>query len=516
MEVVKDVEKEGAEGEKDKSDTFDTIEGKDEEGVKEVDEEEVTADADGDTPQSTPLKREVDLRGLDQMNRWLAHQSDVIAREKTLENSILRKEIAVREDLRKKENSDEEMRIRVTEQLRQQRLDEQADLEELQSRSLSHDLKEKWHSNRHAQYGKPQRHELDETKEQLELRTLQLFVSRNDMIKSLENVRDSSDEIDPETGDVAREQRTLDRYESKMNIDSRRVTTTSSTSSASGRFLSPPSVLLSVSNVPVNSIGAAECHTSVLFSFVSQIYVPTYMTESGDVTLIDIPPTGSTLTVGSVETTIGTIVAGNNPGDTNVTVSVGELPIGTSFIKVTFAVTLNGDFDGVGILYGNLAKVSIDFWGDTTLYGNDVVFYSCDEPPPFHVPYDDEMDGGEIAATVVLSVFGFCLLAVLIVFLLRGRLGSEGGSFFASNDAVASVEETEPRYADGRTALAGPDVSDSVKREYVDTTLHTEKEVDLGIEAEVRSTKTRPGLGGALAMESSSMRDYRGGVAAKA
>ncbi|MDY7077535.1 MAG: pre-peptidase C-terminal domain-containing protein [Chloroflexota bacterium] len=65
------------------------------------------------------------------------------------------------------------------------------------------------------------------------------------------------------------------------------------------------------------------------------------------VTLNDMPDSNTTLVVGSVSTSQGTVVTGNTGGDTNVAVDVGDIPPGAS-VTVSFQITINDPLpDGV-------------------------------------------------------------------------------------------------------------------------------------------------------------------------
>ena len=59
-----------------------------------------------------------------------------------------------------------------------------------------------------------------------------------------------------------------------------------------------------------------------------------------DVVIDDTPDPNTTLTAGTTTTTAGTIVAGNNGGDTSVSIAVGTLATGDS-VTVAFEVTVN-------------------------------------------------------------------------------------------------------------------------------------------------------------------------------
>jgi uncharacterized repeat protein (TIGR01451 family) len=69
------------------------------------------------------------------------------------------------------------------------------------------------------------------------------------------------------------------------------------------------------------------------------------MTNSGDVAaeavvFTDTPDANTSLITGTVETTQGEIVIGNNPGDTTVEIVIGTVPVGAS-VTITFEVQVN-------------------------------------------------------------------------------------------------------------------------------------------------------------------------------
>jgi uncharacterized repeat protein (TIGR01451 family) len=69
------------------------------------------------------------------------------------------------------------------------------------------------------------------------------------------------------------------------------------------------------------------------------------MTNSGDVAaeavvFTDTPDANTSLITGTVETTLGEVVIGNNPGDTTVEIVIGTVPVGAS-VTITFEVQVN-------------------------------------------------------------------------------------------------------------------------------------------------------------------------------
>ncbi len=87
------------------------------------------------------------------------------------------------------------------------------------------------------------------------------------------------------------------------------------------------------------------------------------ITSSGDrdaagVTFSDTPDVSTTLVVGSVTTTQGTVTAGNAPGDTTVAVDIGTIPGGGGTVTITFDVTVNNPLPAGVDLLSNQGTVS--------------------------------------------------------------------------------------------------------------------------------------------------------------
>jgi LPXTG-site transpeptidase (sortase) family protein len=59
-----------------------------------------------------------------------------------------------------------------------------------------------------------------------------------------------------------------------------------------------------------------------------------------DVAFSDTPGANTTLIVGSVTTTLGAVISGNNPGDTSIAVDIGLLPTGVT-VAITFRVRID-------------------------------------------------------------------------------------------------------------------------------------------------------------------------------
>lgn len=94
------------------------------------------------------------------------------------------------------------------------------------------------------------------------------------------------------------------------------------------------------------------------------------ITNSGDrdaanVTFSDTPDPNTTLVVGSVTTTQGTITAGNTAGDTAVAVTIGTIPGGGGSVTITFDVTVNNPLPGGVELLSNQGLVGGDNIPDT-------------------------------------------------------------------------------------------------------------------------------------------------------
>lgn len=70
---------------------------------------------------------------------------------------------------------------------------------------------------------------------------------------------------------------------------------------------------------------------------------------SGSV-FLDVPTSYTTLVVGSIATTSGTVVKGNNAGDTSVQVNIGTIPGDHSIVTITFDVTINSPLPA-GVTY---------------------------------------------------------------------------------------------------------------------------------------------------------------------
>ncbi len=63
--------------------------------------------------------------------------------------------------------------------------------------------------------------------------------------------------------------------------------------------------------------------------------------DATNVNFTDTPDANTTLVVGSVNTTVGTVTTGNNAGDTSVAVAVGTLAANGGSVTITFDVTVN-------------------------------------------------------------------------------------------------------------------------------------------------------------------------------
>ena len=105
-----------------------------------------------------------------------------------------------------------------------------------------------------------------------------------------------------------------------------------------------------------------------------------------------------------------------------ITVVIGQMPQNRQFtFALQFDVTVE-TFYGILFLENVKVRTYIDHF---PVYQSNLepVFFDCQDDT-IVVIGDDDLDGGEIAAAVVLSVFGFLLL-LLLAFLAIGRGGSQ-------------------------------------------------------------------------------------------
>ncbi|HEX6639996.1 MAG TPA: hypothetical protein VF215_02730, partial [Thermoanaerobaculia bacterium] len=120
----------------------------------------------------------------------------------------------------------------------------------------------------------------------------------------------------------------------------------------------PPNVTASKSDslaIDVDSDGLAEPGDTLLYSIV--------ITNSGTgaangVMLNDTPGANTTLVVGSVTTTAGSIVTGNNAGDSTVAVNVGTLAGSGGTVTITFRVVIDDPLPSGVITVSNQGTVS--------------------------------------------------------------------------------------------------------------------------------------------------------------
>jgi len=77
------------------------------------------------------------------------------------------------------------------------------------------------------------------------------------------------------------------------------------------------------------------------------------------VTFTDTPDPNTTLVVGSVRTSQGTVLQGNNPGDRAVTVDIGAIPAG-GVVEISLEVTINDPLPGGVTQVSNQGLVSLD------------------------------------------------------------------------------------------------------------------------------------------------------------
>lgn len=120
----------------------------------------------------------------------------------------------------------------------------------------------------------------------------------------------------------------------------------------------------------------------------------------------------------------------------------------------------------------------------------------------------DDLTNGEKAAIIIACSFALLVLLVaLFSFLFKGESGGDswGGS---APSAEPEEEETGPSYKQGRGAVVANSTAVPTNREFPDTAVDLEGQVDMMLESE----KT-PGVGkrkiGALEVSSNSVRDYR-------
>ena len=113
----------------------------------------------------------------------------------------------------------------------------------------------------------------------------------------------------------------------------------------------------------------------------------------------------------------------NDPENGLITMVVGELNSNTkTTITLSFDVTVE-EFYGILFLQDVRVNTFVDQW---PVYPSDLppVYFDCQDNFVTLPAGDDDLDDGEIAAVVILSVFGFLLL-LLLLFLAVGRGGSQ-------------------------------------------------------------------------------------------
>jgi len=138
----------------------------------------------------------------------------------------------------------------------------------------------------------------------------------------------------------------------------------------------------------IDGNGMASPGDSILYTIIITNYGKANATN---VTFSDIPDPNTALAVGSVITTQGAIISGNNVGDTSVGVNIGTMPIGSS-VYITFKITIDDPLP-VGVTQiANQGYVS----------SNELPDEPTDDP---HTPVDDDPTRTTVAAIPVIEVF---------------------------------------------------------------------------------------------------------------
>ena len=132
-----------------------------------------------------------------------------------------------------------------------------------------------------------------------------------------------------------------------------------------------------------------------------------------DVIFTDFPDPNTTLVVGSVIASQGTVTTGNGGGDTTVVVDIGTL-VASGQVTVTFEVDIDDPFpDGVSIV-SNQGLVSGSNFSDVP----------TDDPGtlPNDDPTEDVIAGTLPAGIPTVSEWGLILLALVLALLAIGRM----------------------------------------------------------------------------------------------
>jgi uncharacterized repeat protein (TIGR01451 family) len=128
-----------------------------------------------------------------------------------------------------------------------------------------------------------------------------------------------------------------------------------------------------------------------------------------DVVMSDTPDPNTTLVVGSVTTSQGTVTFGNNPGDITVEVALGTLAAGGGTATVTFEVTVNDPLGPGVVLLLNRATVT----------GTDFPPTTSDNPATGDPgdPTIDPVEGTPVIDVPTLSAAGLAAMGALLLVL---------------------------------------------------------------------------------------------------
>lgn len=90
------------------------------------------------------------------------------------------------------------------------------------------------------------------------------------------------------------------------------------------------------------------------------LIVNTGTRDAPGVDLVDFPDSNTSLVVGSVTTTQGSITTGNTGGDTSIAIALGDIPGGGGMAQVTFRVTIDNPLDPGVTVVANQAVLTPD------------------------------------------------------------------------------------------------------------------------------------------------------------
>ena len=181
--------------------------------------------------------------------------------------------------------------------------------------------------------------------------------------------------------------------------------------------------------------------------------------NASGVTFSDTPDANTTLVVGSVITSGGTVITGNTPGDTTIAVNVGTVPGGGGTITISFEVTINDPFPpGVnevcnqGSVSGDNFRVELTDDPDTVA-SNDPTCITVTATPSIHttktdVMFTDEDNNGVLSPGDTLEYF--------ISILNNGNTTATGVTYSDTPDAntalvVGSVTTSQGTVTTGNT-----------------------------------------------------------------